>query len=64
MPKIKTAFSLRLDLTSYAKIKKIANLENRSINKMIEHLVQREIKNYESLNGEIMLSDDDLYLKQ
>lgn len=63
MSKIKTAFSLRLDLNSYAKIKKIAAYENRSMNKMIEHLVQKEIKNYESQNGEIMISDDDLYLK-
>lgn len=63
MPKIKTAFSLRLDLITYAKIKKIANLENRSMNKMIEHLVQREIRSYESQNGEVTLSDDDLYLK-
>ena len=60
---IKTQFTLRLKLDDYAKIKKIATAENRSVANMIETLVKHEIAEYEAKNGEIQLTDEDLYTK-
>ena len=57
---IKSQFTLRLNLSDHAKIKKIAEEENRSITNMIETLVKKEIKRYEDENGEIELTDEDL----
>ena len=62
MAVIKTQFTLRLDLTDHAKIKKIAETENRSMTNMIETLIKKEIADYEQKNGEISLSDDDIFL--
>lgn len=61
MPVIKSQFTLRLNLTDHAKIKKIAEAENRSMTNMIELLVKREIKRFEQENGEIALTDDEIY---
>jgi len=61
MPVIKSQFTLRLNLTDHAKIKKIAEAENRSMTNMIELLVKREIKRFEQENGEIPLTDDEIY---
>ena len=60
MAVIKSQFTLRLNLSDHAKIKKIAEEENRSITNMIETLVKKEIKRYEEENGEIELTDEDL----
>ena len=57
---IKTQFTPRLTPTDYAKIKKNAEIENRSMTNMIETLIKQKIKQYESRNGEIMLSEEDL----
>lgn len=57
---LKSQFTLRLSLSDHAKIKKIAEEENRSITNMIETLVKKEIKRYEDENGEIELTDEDL----
>jgi hypothetical protein len=57
---LKSQFTLRLNLSDHAKIKKIAEEENRSITNMIETLVKKEIKRYEDENGEIELTDEDL----
>ena len=63
MPVMKTQFTLRLDLVDHAKIKKISDEENRSMTNMIEMLIKKEIKRYENVNGEIILTDDDIALK-
>ena len=63
MSVIKSQFTLRLDLIDHAKIKKIAEEENRSMTNMIETLVKQEIKRYEKNNGEIILNDYDLSLE-
>ncbi len=63
MPVIKTPFTLRLLVSDNAKIRKIAELENRSLNNMIETLVKQKIKEYEQNNGEIVLTDEDLSLE-
>ena len=60
---IKTQFTLRLDPLNHAKIKKIADAESRSMTNMIEYLIKNEIKKYESENGEITITDEDLYLE-
>ena len=60
MAVIKTQFTLRLSPIDHAKIKKIAEIENRSMTNMIETLIKQKIKQYESRNGEIKLSEEDL----
>ncbi len=61
MAVIKSQFTLRLNLTDHAKIKKIADTENRSMTNMIETLVKQRIQQYERENGEIILTDEDLF---
>jgi len=60
MAVLKTQFTLRLNLVDHAKIRKIAEEENRSVTNMIETLVKKEIKRYEDENGEIEVTDEDL----
>jgi len=60
MDVIKSQFTLRLNLDDHAKIKKIAETENRSMTNMIETLVKQKIQQYEKENGEIILTDEDL----
>ena len=57
---IKTSFTLRLNLIDHAKIKKIAESQNRSMTNMIETLVKDAIKEYEKENGEIELTDEEI----
>ena len=63
MPVIRTQFTLRLDPVTHVKIKKIAEQENRSMTNMIEYLVKKEIARFESDNGEILVSDEELYIE-
>lgn len=60
MAVIKSQFTLCLNLDDHAKIKKIAETENRSMTNMIETLVKQKIQQYEKENGEIILTDEDL----
>ena len=60
MAVIKVSFTLRLNLIDHAKIRKIAEEENRSMANMIETLVKEKIKDYEEKNGEIPLTDEDI----
>ena len=60
---IKSQFTLRLNLEVHAKIKKISKKESRSITNMIEYLIKKEIERYEKENGEIILSEDDMFIK-
>ncbi|MBP1546037.1 MAG: hypothetical protein J6A37_05495 [Oscillospiraceae bacterium] len=61
MPVIKSQFTMRLDPITHYKIKRISEEEKRSLTNMIEYLVSKEIKRYESENGEIKFSDEDIY---
>ena len=61
MAVLKTQFTLRLDIRVHAKIKRIAERENRSLTNMIEHLMKQEIERYEGEHGEIILTDRELY---
>lgn len=60
MSTLRAQFTLRLNLVDHAKIRKIAEEQNRSITNMIETLVKQEIKRYEKENGKIELTDEDL----
>lgn len=60
---LKSQFTLRLNLNDHAKIRKIAESENRSLTNMIETLVKREIQRFEDENGEIVLTDEDISLE-
>ena len=57
---IKTSFTLRLNLIDHAKIKKIAESQNRSMTNMIETLVKEKIKEYDKEIGEIELTDEEI----
>lgn len=63
MAVIKTQFTLRLDVKVHAKIKKIAEMESRSLTNMIEYLIKREISAFEANNGELILTEEDLSLE-
>ena len=63
MAVIKSQFTLRLNLVDHAKIKKIAESENRSMTNMIDTLIKQKIKQYEKENGEIKVSEEDLYIE-
>lgn len=63
MAVLRAQFTLRLNLVDHAKIRKIAEEQNRSITNMIETLVKQEIKRYEKENGEIELTDEDLSIE-
>lgn len=63
MSVMKAHISLRLELEKNAKIKYIAKKECRSTASKINYLIQQEIDRYEAENGEIPISDDDLYIK-
>lgn len=63
MAVIRTQFALRLDPVNHAKIKKIVASESRTMTNMIEFLIKKEIMRYESENGEIQVTDDDIYLE-
>ena len=60
MAVLKTRFTLRLDLKDHAKIKKIAEAQNRSMTNMIETILKQTIQKYEEENGEIELTEEDL----
>lgn len=61
MPVIKTQFTLRLDPVTHIKLKKIAESESRSLTNMIEYLAKKEISRYEAENGEITVTEEELY---
>ena len=63
MQSLKAQFTFRLDVVDHAKIKKIAAQENRSMTNMIETLGKKEIARYESQNGTITLTDEDLSIR-
>lgn len=61
MAVIRTQFSLRLDPIVYAKLKKIAKEDNRSVSNLIDYIIKQCINEYESKNGDIVLSEKDIY---
>jgi len=47
------SFNLRVEEKTHAKISKIAEIQNRSLNKQVIHLIEQYIKDYEKINGEV-----------
>lgn len=47
------AYPLRLGVSTYAKIKKLAKENSRSINGQLEFMVRKYLQDYEQENGEI-----------
>ena len=64
MAVIKVQVSLRLSPEVAAKLKKIAKLETRSVTNFVEHLIVKEIRRYEDVNGEIPLTEEDVSLER
>jgi len=50
--------SVRLDPTSYAKLKVISELEGRSINKQMIRILEQFLRNYESEHGVIEVTEE------
>ena len=61
MPNLRTQFTMRMDALNHAKIKKISEAESRSMANMIEYLIKKEIARYEKENGEIPITEEELY---
>lgn len=61
MAVIKIQFSLRINPEIYAKLKIIAKKDTRSVSNLIDYLIMQKIAAYECENGEIELTDEDIY---
>ncbi|MCX4328300.1 MAG: hypothetical protein OSJ45_13575 [Lachnospiraceae bacterium] len=48
---------LRINETTYAKLKTISIKENRSINNLVEYVIQKYLNDYEENNGSIPLAE-------
>ncbi|MDO4300276.1 MAG: hypothetical protein Q4D26_02655 [Clostridia bacterium] len=59
---IKIQTSIRIEPTVLAKIRKIAEEDNRSVANMIEYLIMQKIKSYEYENGEIEATEKEIYI--
>lgn len=55
----KVQTGLRLNETTYEKVKIISAREQRSLNNFIEFVIQRYIEEYENKNGEIQILPQD-----
>lgn len=53
MPSKKPMFTLRTDQENLDKLQLIAEKENRTANKELEHILKNYIMEYEKINGEI-----------
>ena len=49
---------LRLNELVYEKLKVISTFEQRSLNNLIEFIVQKYVDEYEQLNGSVLKSDE------
>ncbi len=52
-------YALRLEETSYLKIKSIAKQQARSTNKQIEFIIHQFLVDYERVNGKIELEPEE-----
>lgn len=59
MVRYKIQTGLRLNETMYEKARILASKEHRSLNNLIEHILQKYIDDYESKNGEILIEEED-----
>ena len=61
MPSTVPMRGLRMPDDLYLKLKEIAKRENRSYNQEAVHILQKFVCEYETANGVISVSPDDLY---
>ena len=54
-----TNTQLRIKTSTYKKVKKIAKTNERSINKQIIFIIEQYIKDYEKVNGQIELKEEE-----
>lgn len=47
---------LRIDEVTYGKLKSISEMENRSLNNLIEYVLKAYLTNYEKENGSIPIA--------
>ncbi len=59
MPVMKVQTGLRLNESVYDKIRVLASLDHRSINNMIEHILQTYVEEYELENGTIIIDTEE-----
>ncbi len=48
---------LRINEATYAKLKTLSVKENRSINNLVEYIIQKYLEDFEKTNGTIPLAD-------
>lgn len=48
---------LRINETSYAKLKTLSEKENRSLNNLVEYIIQKYLEDFEKTHGAIPLTD-------
>ncbi len=53
MATTKIQTGLRLNETSYEKLRALASREARSLNNLVEYIIQRYLEDYETANGPI-----------
>ena len=58
MANSKIQTGLRLNELVYEKLKVISTSEQRSLNNLIEFIVQKYVDEYEQLNGSVLKSDE------
>lgn len=51
---------LRIQETLYGKIRSLSAREQRSLNNMIEYVLQQYVEKYEAENGEIPVREEDI----
>ena len=56
---MKVQTGLRLNESVYDKIRVLASLDHRSINNMIEHILQSYVEEYELENGTIIIDTEE-----
>lgn len=58
MRAIKIQTGLRLDETTYGKLKTLSEREGRSINNLAEYILKKYLADFEEKNGELPMSQD------
>lgn len=59
MPVSKIQTGLRLDETTYGKLKTLSIQEGRSINNLVEYIIRQYVSSYEAAHGELPLHQDE-----
>ena len=59
MAVIKIQTGLRLDETSYSKLKTLSKKERRSLNNLVEYIILKHLDEYEEANGAIPVSPEE-----